>query len=65
MPGETGVTVVTTLVWFLFSTRGCGRIARPAFPAPSDFQRVGIYRKLGRMAPRDRGFMFDEYCPPH
>ncbi len=36
MPGETGVTVVTTLVYFVFyRTRGCGRIKRPAFPAPS------------------------------
>jgi len=36
MPGCSGVTVVTTLVCFyLFCTRGCGRIARPAFPAPS------------------------------
>src|SRR5579864_612430 len=36
MPGETGVTVVTTLVYFVFyRTRGCGRIERPAFPAPS------------------------------
>ena len=38
MPGETGVTVVTTLVCFvLFRTRGFGRIERPAFPAPSVF----------------------------
>jgi hypothetical protein len=37
MPGEPGVTVVTTLVCFLFCTQGCGRIARPAFPAPFDF----------------------------
>jgi hypothetical protein len=37
MPGDSGVTVVTTLVCFiLFRTRGCGRIKRPAFPAPSD-----------------------------
>jgi len=36
MPGCSGVTVVTMLVCFyLFCTRGCGRIARPAFPAPS------------------------------
>jgi hypothetical protein len=36
MPGETGVTVVTTLVCsFLFCMRGCGRSERPAFPAPS------------------------------
>jgi hypothetical protein len=40
MPGETGVTVVTTLVCFVFyCMRGCGRIVRPAFPAPSDFFR--------------------------
>jgi hypothetical protein len=37
MPGVSGVTVVTTLVCFLFCTQGCGRIARPAFPAPFDF----------------------------
>jgi hypothetical protein len=37
MPGDSGVTVVTTLVCFLLCTRGCGRIVRPAFPAPSDF----------------------------
>src|ERR1700694_4720846 len=36
MPGETGVTVVTTLAClFLFYMRGCGCIERPAFPAPS------------------------------
>jgi hypothetical protein len=36
MPGVSGVTVVTTLVCsFLFCMRGYGRIARPAFPAPS------------------------------
>jgi hypothetical protein len=41
MPGETGVTVVTTLVcFFTFCTRGCGRIERPAFPAPSDLQKA-------------------------
>jgi hypothetical protein len=37
MPGCSGVTVVTTLVCLFFYTRGCGRIARPVFPAPSDF----------------------------
>ena len=33
-----GVTVVTMLVCFVFQNcmRGCGRIKRPAFPAPSD-----------------------------
>jgi hypothetical protein len=37
MLGDSGLTVVTTLVvGFFFSTRGCGRIERPAFPAPSD-----------------------------
>src|SRR3981081_4010503 len=47
MPGNPGVTVVTTLVCFLLCTRGCGRIRRPAFPAPSDFQ-------LGRTQSRTR-----------
>jgi hypothetical protein len=35
MPGCSGVTVVTNSRVF-FYTRGCGRIERPAFPAPSD-----------------------------
>src|SRR5712664_3003878 len=50
MPGETGVTVVTMLVCFLFRTRGCGRIARPAFPAPSDLRGREIQVKLARKA---------------
>ena len=56
MPGETGVTVVTTLVCFiLFRTRGRGRIKRPAFPAPSILLGEQFLQKLGRIAPRDRG----------
>src|SRR3954451_11147073 len=39
MPGEPGVTVVTMLVCFLFCMRGCGRIERPAFPAPAQIYR--------------------------
>ncbi len=35
MPGVSGVTVVTCLRAFQFCTQGCGRIGRPAFPAPS------------------------------
>jgi hypothetical protein len=35
MPGVSGVTVVTCLRAFLICTQGCGRIGRPAFPAPS------------------------------
>ena len=55
MPGETGVTVVTTLVCFvLFRTRGRGRIGRPAFPAPSILLGEQFLQKLGRIAPRDR-----------
>src|SRR5205809_6580212 len=49
VPGETGVTVVTTLVCFvLFRTRGCGRIERPAFPAPSDLRRRDVSGKTSR-----------------
>ncbi len=35
MPGVSGVTVVTNACAFYHTTRGCGRIERPAFPAPS------------------------------
>jgi hypothetical protein len=31
----------------LFCMRGCGRIERPAFPAPSD-QKGGIYEQASR-----------------
>ena len=34
MPGVSGVTVVTNARVY-YTTRGCGRIGRPAFPAPS------------------------------
>src|SRR5258706_10447878 len=34
----------------LFCMRGCGRIERPAFPAPSDFRRREIQAKLARKA---------------
>jgi hypothetical protein len=50
-----GVTVVTMLVCFvLFCTRGCGRIGRPAFPAPSDFRERALMAKLAWIARRDR-----------
>jgi hypothetical protein len=45
MPGRSGVTVVTTLVCLFSYTRGCGRIARPAFPAPSDIRGREIQPK--------------------
>ena len=35
MPGVSGVTVVTNARVY-YTTRGCGRTKRPAFPAPSD-----------------------------
>src|SRR5258706_16083014 len=55
MPGRSGVTVVTTLVCLFFYTRGCGRIARPAFPAPSDPTMGRTFPiKLARKARRDR-----------
>src|SRR5258707_2008398 len=34
----------------LFCMRGCGRIERPAFPAPSDLRRREIQAKLARKA---------------
>jgi hypothetical protein len=49
MPGVSGVTVVTNSYAFYFCMRGCGRIGRPAFPAPSDFSEGGKFQlKLAR-----------------
>jgi hypothetical protein len=47
MPGVSGVTVVTNARVYYHYTRGCGRIGRPAFPAPS-VERAGIYRQNSR-----------------
>jgi hypothetical protein len=33
---------------FYFCTQGCGRIARPAFPAPSDFSGPDVDGKTSR-----------------
>ena len=57
MPGDAGVTAVTMLACFLFYMRGCGRSARPVFPAPSDFFRKAghLQEKPARGMRRDRG----------
>jgi len=57
MPGETGVTVVTTLVWFLFFPReAAGACERPAFPAPSFFRGERMMAQPGRDSRRgERG----------
>src|SRR3979411_2536539 len=53
MPGESGVTVVTTLVCFTtLCARGCGCGGHPAFPTPSVGRKIDA--QLGRIAPRDR-----------
>src|SRR5467141_1835113 len=52
MPGRSGVTVVTMLVCFFHCMRGRGRIARPAFPAPSIFSgRNGSCKTSGISCP--------------
>jgi hypothetical protein len=48
MPGVSGVTVVTCLRAFYFCTQGCGRIERPAFPAPSVLGGQDVKAKLAR-----------------
>jgi len=53
MPGRSGVTVVTMLVYFFICTRGCGCIARPAFPAPSDFSGAGRFCKTSDASRRE------------
>jgi hypothetical protein len=47
------VTVVTNARVF-YTTRGCGRIGRPAFPAPLISQGETLMAKLARKARRDR-----------
>jgi len=59
-PDVFGEPVVTTLVCFLFRTRGCGCIGHPAFPAPSDFSGRTDHASLGRFAPRGCGGASDE-----
>jgi hypothetical protein len=56
MPGVSGVTVVTCLRAFYFCTQGCGRIERPAFPAPSISKKGRTFKsKLARnLAARSR-----------
>ena len=55
MPGDAGEPVVTNSYALLFCMRGCGRIERPAFPAPSEVQMALPPAKLARSARRDRG----------
>src|SRR5882724_7817125 len=62
MPGYSGVTVVTNACAFYQYTRGCGRIERPAFPAPSDWRVRNFLASLGRMASRDRGVVSCRHC---
>ena len=45
MPGVSGVTVVTNARAYYHYTRGCGRIERPAFPAPLLGQRRALFSK--------------------
>jgi hypothetical protein len=54
MPGVPGVTVVTNACAFYQYTRGCGRIGRPAFPAPLIEEGGKLSAKLARIARRDR-----------
>jgi hypothetical protein len=57
MPGQPGEPMATTLVCFLFRTRGCGCSGHPAFPAPSDSPGRMVHAQLGRSAPRGGGIV--------
>jgi len=48
------VTVVTNACAFYQYTRGCGRIGRPAFPAPSHREGGTSRPSLARNPRRDR-----------
>src|SRR5258707_1589542 len=43
-------------------TRGCGCSWHPAFPAPSVFLGERFLQNLGRLAPRERGVVFEICC---
>jgi hypothetical protein len=45
MPGDSGVTVVTNACAFYTTHAAAGRIERPAFPAPSEFQGQDFHSK--------------------
>ena len=62
MPGVSGVTVVTNARVY-YTTRGCGRTKRPAFPAPSIFG-AKLHADLGRFASRECEGVFDECDAP-
>ena len=72
MPGCSGVTVVTNSYAFLFCMRGRGRIARPAFPAPSDGRERDVTSKtraktcgeIARPCPYAAGCLKFEYVRP-
>src|SRR5579863_8747869 len=63
--GVSGVTVVTTLVCFHFHrTQGCGRVERPAFPAPSDLRERRFRQNSRENARRDReAASLDRHAP--
>jgi hypothetical protein len=48
MLGVSGVTVVTNSYAFFICMPGCGRIVRPAFPAPSDWRGGNVADKNSR-----------------
>src|ERR1700676_5549315 len=59
MPGVSGVTVVVTNARVYYhTTRGCGRIGRPAFPAPSVSRGRDSKAKLARNTRREREVVF-------
>jgi hypothetical protein len=51
-----------TRMLILFCMRGCGRIARPAFPAPSDWRVRKSRANLGWIMPRDREIVSERHC---
>src|SRR5260370_22698004 len=58
MPGETGVTVVTTLVClFYFACEAAGASSARHSLRPLIFRADGFLQELGRIAPRGRGRM--------
>jgi hypothetical protein len=63
MPGDSGATVVTTLVWFVFISHARLRVHRvPGIPHALLIQGRRIFAKPGRIVPREGGVLSQRHC---
>jgi hypothetical protein len=66
MPGDAGVTVVTTLVCFVFIAREAAGASRARHSLrPLFFRRRDVMATLARNARRERGAVSPRHCEEH